>query len=144
MLFISHSYQKYAWGWMTLTHNFVTYRISCHQLNLYQIVIESSRFDFRFFPGLYRGLPISCQQLKLIWDRSNGAPLFLLIFGRKSRKVRAHFPGNRLQSLKSDLSQRLAWAFPLRPLISLDYFDGLCTGKSRLKIAQSGAYDHAA
>lgn len=47
---------------------------------LCKIVIKSSRFDFRLFPGLYRALPISCQQLKLIWDLSKDAPLFLFIF----------------------------------------------------------------
>jgi len=41
---------------------------------------------FPRFPGMYRGLPISSQQVKLIWDCSNGAPSFPLIFGENPGK----------------------------------------------------------
>ena len=74
------------------------------------------------------------------------APLFLLLFGEN--------PGKRgLISRETDFSdlsssQTLVdLAFPLRPLISLDYFAGLSTGKNLKnwsKTSQSGVNDRAA
>ena len=107
--------EKYNWlpTWSDIVATFIVFFISlflskvCMKVNhfkslfrylqnflsstyLCKIVIKSRRFDFRLFPGLYRALPISCQQLKLIWDHSKGAPLFLFsdfrIFGENPGK----------------------------------------------------------
>ena len=84
---ISHFYQKYAGvkvNHFIKSHSHLEFPvIKLLVANCYKIAY---RFDFRFFPGIYWGLPISCQQLKLISDRSNGAPLFLLLFGENPGK----------------------------------------------------------
>ena len=97
---------------------------------LYQIVIKSHWFDFRVF--------LACKE-DCLFDPSSSSSfgtvqmvrLRFRSFLEKIQESVRSLPGKQTSVtennfiLKSNSSQRLDWAFPLRPLIFLDYFAGL-------------------
>ena len=62
---------------------------------LCKIVIKSCRFDFRFFPGLYRGLPISCQLSSSSFETVQLVRLCFSSFSEKIQESARSFPGKQ-------------------------------------------------